>query len=232
MRTLYFYFPQKVKDLELIVEAYQKEFDQKLEDAFSDDELLLLEKYIDYLGAVFVQPIISELTFDDFIHDESNRDIHHGLFSRCQSSICIENLPFFENNPFQVSYLLNLMDKFSEILIDPGENRALMLKGDYQVFLSRYKNADSYFAIPQVKEVKKDSLHAITPVDFLVRDIYMELDKDKEASTLSLSPKCQTLLSIMINERLHASEIFQKAKLSPKDFEDHLERLKFTLRKR
>lgn len=68
-KAIYLYSPLSLTELQTIVEAHQVEFDAFLEDTFSEEELAACEKSLDALGAIYVQPILSELTFDDFYPD-------------------------------------------------------------------------------------------------------------------------------------------------------------------
>ena len=62
----YFYFTLSVDDLESVVEVHRKDFDTLLDDSFSDEELQSFEKMLDSIAAVWVQPILEDLSFDDF----------------------------------------------------------------------------------------------------------------------------------------------------------------------
>lgn len=169
-RSHYFYFKLSVKDLESLVSAYQAEFDLLLEDCFTDDELTIYEKMIDAIAAVYVQPILSEMSFDDFYADEKREDMQRSFFEAAKSSICLENLPYFESNPFQVAYLKALLSRFAEVLIDRGGVNELVFKEDYLSELSKYKDIDSL--IPEIEMPKPEikTSRPVDPIDFFIFD--------------------------------------------------------------
>lgn len=229
--TLYTVYP--VSALEKIVEGFQEEFDQLLDDCFTDDELKLYEKDIDAMGAIYVQPIFSELSFDDFYVKETEVEKQRFFFDNAKSSILLDNLPYLESNPFQVSYLKELLKKFDEVLIDRGGVFELLFKEDFLKFLNAFKNMEQI--LPQVappKPVLKTQV-PVDPIDFLILDVYKEIERTKslrlELEELSL--KVQKIYKVMMEEKLYGEELLKASGLNPKDFDDGLERLKFWLRK-
>lgn len=232
-RSHYFYFKLSVKDLESIVAAYQIEFDTLLEDCFSDDELALYEKQVDAIAAVYVQPILSEMSFDDLYADEKNEQQQRSFFESARSSICLENLPYFESNPFQVTYLKALLSKFPEVLIDRGGVNELVFKDDYLKELSRYKDID--FLIPEYVPPKAEvkTSKPVDPIDFFVRDVYLEIERLRghEINLEGQSEKLKKIFLVMSAEKLDSSALLRKTGLNAKEFDDTLERLKFWLKK-
>lgn len=232
-KTINLYLRLSVKELERVIEDYQTEFDTVLEDTFSDEELLKYESMIDAIAAVHVQPISSELNFDDFYADSNQEEKQRLFFEGCRSSICLDNLPFLESNPIQVTYLTDLLWSFEEVLIDRGGVLDLMFRKDFLEELKRYKTMDSLLTDLPEKLVKTTSSVPVTPIDFLVVDVYKELDRLKghSISLEELSEKPRKIYEAMKNERVDSSEIFKRSGLNPKDFDDGLERLKFFLKK-
>lgn len=236
-RSHYFYFKLSVKDLESLVSAYQAEFDLLLEDCFTDDELTIYEKMIDAIAAVYVQPILSEMSFDDFYADEKREDMQRSFFEAAKSSICLENLPYFESNPFQVAYLKALLSRFAEVLIDRGGVNELVFKEDYLSELSKYKDIDSL--IPEIEMPKPEikTSRPVDPIDFFIFDVYKEIDRLKSTGKISdidlegQSEKCKKIFSVMSAEKLDSSALLRKTGLNAKEFDDTLERLKFWLKK-
>ena len=234
--SLTLFLPLKLSDTEAIVEAFKEEFDIQLKDVFSDDELIILEPKLDALGAVFVQPILSELTFDDFYAAADKEDLQRDFFMSCRSSIAIENMPYLETNPVQVTYLKDLVGKFPEILIDRGGVSEILFKNDFLGTLTSYKDMLSLAGgekIP-VKIVRSSSV-PVDPIDFLIRDVYKEFDrlKDQEIDGRALSPKLHKIFTVMKNENtFDSSELLRRTSLNAKDFDDGLESLKFWLRKK
>lgn len=239
-RTHYFYFQESVLELEKVVEAHKESFNLLIEDNFSDEELLPHEKTLDSIAAVFVQPILSELTFDDFTADPKNENEQRTFFDNCRSSICLEYLPEFQNNPFQVTYLQMLLSTFQEILVDQGGVKELVFKKTYVENLKKYRTIDSLYAplTEKIIEVKKSSA-PVTPVDFLLAAInkeWLRLEVSGKTSVVSLamkeqSEKLQKIFAAFEIEKQDAGVIFKKSGLIAKDFEDNLERLKFLLKK-
>lgn len=232
-KALNLYFRLSVKELERVIEDYQTEFDTVLEDTFSDEELLKYESMIDAIAALYVQPISSELSFDDFYADPNQEDKQRLFFESCRSSLVLENLPFFESNPFQVSYLTDLLWSFEEVLLDTGGVNNLMFRKDYLEELKRYKTMDSLLTDIPEKVVETKSFLPVTPIDFLIVDVYKELERLKaySYSVDELSEKPRRIHEVMKAEHLGSTDIFKKTGLIPKDFDDGLERLKFFLRK-
>ncbi len=232
-RSHYFYFKLTVKDLESVVAAYQIEFDTLLEDCFSDDELGTYEKLIDAIAAVYVQPILSEMSFDDFYSNEKNEESQRSFFVSARSSICLENLPYFESNPFQVTYLKALLEKFPEVLIDRGGVNELVFKDEYLKEIAKFKDIDSL--IPEVKTPKPEvkTSKPIDPIDFFIADVYHEIERlrGREINLEGQSEKFKKIFQVMSAEKLDSSALLGKTGLNAKEFDDTLERLKFWLKK-
>lgn len=226
------YFLVKLPNLEKVVEDFQKSFNILLEDTFSDDELTVFEKEIDGIAAVYVQPVLSELTFDDFYpgKDEEKKKF---FFESCQSSILFDHLPYLESNPFQISYLRELLSRFDEVLIDRGGINELMFKDEFLKFIAHHKSMDSLIHSFVPKKIEVKTIKPVDPIDFLVIDVYKEIErlKDKDISTEELSPGLGKLLYVMRNEYLDPATLYVKSGLNAKNFDDGLEKLKFFLRK-
>lgn len=228
-----FYTLIPVPTLEKIVESFQEQFDQLLEDCFSDEELKIYEKEIDAMGAIYVQPIFSELSFDDFYFAESEEQKQRFFFESAKSSILLDNLPYLESNPFQVSYLFELLKKFDEVLVDRGGVMELMFKESFLETLKPLKNMEQILpAVAQAKPAVKSSV-PVDPIDFLILDVYKEIERTKAVvlPAEELSPKVQRILKVMDTEKLYGEDLLKATGLHAKDFDDGLERLKFWLRK-
>ncbi len=232
-KAIYLYSQLTLSELQTIVEAHQAEFDAFLEDTFTEDELASFEKKLDALGAIYVQPILTELSFDDFYPDPFQEQKQKTFFESCKSSICIENLPDLEINPFQVSYLIMLLNSFEEILIDGGGVCELAFKEVYLANLISFRSVkDLTSRLPKLEKKAKESA-AMEPIDFLVQDVYQELPRflDNETVHNEMPEKMRNIFLVMKNEKLEADLILNKSGLNPKDFGDNLERLKFYLKK-
>lgn len=231
-RSLNLFFRLSLPELERIVKDYQDEFDQVLEDTFTDEELQLFEKKIDSIAALYVQPISSELSFDDFYADPKQELKQQHFFEECRSSICLDNLPYFEDNPFQVSYLKDLLWSFDEVLIDRGGVNELMFRKEFLEELKSFPTMDSLLKdVPPLVHTPKTNI-PVTPIDFLVQDIYKELNRleGKELSE-DLPEKTLKILKVMQKNKTDSESLFMLTGLNAKDFDDHLEKLKFWLRK-
>lgn len=235
----YFYLLTPLSELERIVEAHKIDFEELLNDTFSETELTTFEKLLDSISAIFVQPIISELTFDEFYAKENEALKQRCFFEECCSSICVENIADFHTNPFQVTYLIELLRNFDEVLIDTSGVNELLFKKDYVDNLKRYKNIFSLLTQPDTKPIEIKTNKPIDPIDFLILDVYKELERitgiDKNntlyAQMETQSEKMKKTFFAMANEKLDASMLLKKSGLNAKDFDDNLERLKFALKK-
>lgn len=231
--SLTLYSILNVSTLEKIVESFQEEFNTLLEDCFSDEELRYFEKDIDAISAIYVQPIFSELSFDDFNPKPEEEQKQRFFFETCRSSILLENLPYFESNPFQVTYLLELLKRFDEVLIDRGGMNELMFKGPYVGMLKSYKSMDQVIpsVVPKKPEIKSSA--PVDPIDFLIMDVYREVERTAPLTlpVEELSPKVQKIYSAMKLDRMDSTDLLKASGLNAKDFDDGLERLKFWLKK-
>lgn len=235
-KTLAFYFPLSVSELDTLVEEFRKEFDHLIEDSFSDEEISLIEKKLDALAAVYVNPILSELTFDDFEANET----HRSFFESCRSCLLLENLPYLETNPFQVSWLQLFLGRFPRFLADKGNLTSLDPKETFLEELSRFKNMDGL--IKQEKPVPPPPQHGIKapvlPIDFLILDVFKELDRLKAEGKMFQAleivagyDRPRRLFTIMKEGKLDSNSLLQLSGFNPKDFDDNLEKLKFILKK-
>ena len=233
MKSLNFYSRLKLKDLDLIVEEFKSNFDQQLIDLFTDDELKLLEPKIDSIAALYVQPMLEELSFDDFYFHPHNETKLRDFFDQCQSSIVFENIPFLETNPFQVTYFLEFLNKIDEALVDRGGVSHLDFKDAFIHELKCFKGIDSLLQKNGTIVKKEKSSLSMDPIDFLMRDVYTEINRTKHLNLNvdDLPLKVQKIFQIAQNEVLDADSLLRKSGLSPKDFDDGLEKLKFWLRK-
>ena len=231
----YFYFKLSVQDLDKKVKALQLDFDHLVNDTFSEAELTAFEGQLDDIGAVFVQPIFSEMTFDDFYPKASEAQRQADFFKAARSSICLENIAAVETNAFQVTYLIELLRDFDEVLIDTGGVSELMFKKDYVDNLKKYKNIFSLIQDEPKKPLDVKTTRPVDPIDFLIQDVYKELIRLKDSPVQEwvqqLPEKTQKVYQAMKDESLDASALLKKSHLNAKDFDDNLERLKFFLKK-
>lgn len=230
--NLYFYSPLPVKALEEIVAIHQKDFDEMLEDSFTEEELSFFEKQIDSIAAIYVQPVLSELTFEDFYADESDEDNQRKFFDRCKSTITLENVPYYESNAFQISYIQNLLAKIDEVLIDRGGVSELQFKTAFLNDLKKYRSLDQ-IQKPAPKKIEIKTTRPVDPIDFLIQDVYKEIQRlsGKDINPDGLPPKIIKILEVMKAEQLNADQLLRKCALGAKEFDDGLERLKFWLRR-
>jgi hypothetical protein len=231
--TLTFFLPHKVSEIDVQVEGLKDDFDLLLQDLFTDDELDRWAPKLDEIAAIFVQPIMTELSFEDLIGDPVKAEDQKRFFDRCSSSIVLENLPFLESNPFQVTYLIELLKKFPDALIDRGGFFELMFKEDFLKEISVLKNLDSLLIKNEDKSRTAKTSAPVDPIDFLIKDVYFELQrlKDRLPPDEELSEKVKRLYSVMKEDRVDSDDLLRKTKLNAKDVDDGLERLKFWLRK-
>lgn len=234
-QSLYLYTPVSFRTLEEVVEAFKEEFDNLLKDSFTEHELEVFEKQIDNIAAIFAQPILEELTFDDFYADPVFENDQRMFFERCKSTIVLDNLPYLESNSFQVSYLKLLLSKFDDVLVDRGGVTELCFKAQFEKDLEKYKTIDSLLRpVEKAPEVRKISSRPVDPIDFLILDVYKELNRLKgvPVNPEGLPPKIIKIFAVIEAEpKLDADSLLRKTALNAKDLDDGLERLKFWLRK-
>lgn len=232
-KSLTFFFKLSHRDLEVIMEAFSEDFDTLLNDAFDDKELEFYSPKIDALAAAYVQPVLEGLTFDDFTPEPQKISLQKDFFASARSSLCLENVPFLETNPFQVTYLRELLKRFDEILVDRGGVQELWFKEDFLNSLESLKTIDDLVPLsPKISTAPKNG-RPVDPIDFLVLDVYEAFERHRNSppSGEDLSPKVQQIYRVVQAERLPSDELFRKSGLNAKDFDDGLERLKFWLRK-
>lgn len=233
-QSIYLYTTLSLRILEEVIESFKEEFDNLLKDSFSEFELEHFEKQIDSMGAVYVQPVIGELSFDDFYADPVFENDQRMFFARCKSSVGLENLPYLESNSFQVSYLRLLLSKFDDVLVDRGGVTELCFKDQFLKDLEKYKTIDGLLRPMEAPVEIKAPSRPVDPIDFLILDVYKELSRLKgvPVNPEGLPPKIIKIFAVMEAEpRLGADHLLRKTALNPKDLDDGLERLKFWLRK-
>jgi hypothetical protein len=235
-RTHYFYLRLAVKDLQRLVEAHIEEFETVVGDSFTEEELKLHERLLDELASVVVQPILSELSFDDFYPSPKEEEKQRFFFESCQSSICLDNLPYFESNPFQISYLIDLLWSLDEVLIDRGGVSELIFKREYIDELKKFKTMEVLLPVEKEKPIVVTTKRPVNPIDFTINDVYKELVLVEalgiEIPIADQSEKLQKIfVAIMSDKDLDADALLKRSGLIPKDFGDNLERLKFFLKK-
>lgn len=232
-RSLTVFLPLSISDLEKNLEAFQVDFDALLEDSFSDDELQRHEGKLDGIAAISAQPLSGELSYSDLTPDPETELLQEAFFRSCRSFLILENVPYLETNPFQVTYLLELLKLFPEALIDRGDHFCLQFKNAFLLEVTKFSGIDAL--LPIVIERKLDVLtkRPVDPIDFLILDVYRELErlKGKVIATDELPEKLRKIAKVMNEERGDASFLLRKSGLTAKDFDDGLERLKFWLRK-
>lgn len=231
--SLTFFSPLKVNDLEYIVDSFRERFDHLLKDNFSSEELLFYEDKIDSISVFFVQPLLEGLSFDDFYFFSDQEAEQRLFFSRCRSSISVENIPYLENNPFQVTYFVEFLSRVSELLIDRGGVFELVFKNQFLGELLKFRAIDSLINLNDQKETFLSKKLEVDLTHPLILDVYNELDrvKDKLLPVSELSEKVQKIYLVMRANKTLEAELLHKIGLNPKDFGDGLERLKFWLKK-
>jgi len=227
-KTLLLYSPLSVVDLTLKVEAHQEEFDVLLGDSFSDEELEVHESTLEAIASIEVQPILEELTFDDLIAHPEEEERQRAFFAKCRSCICLEHLPYLENNPFQVTYLIDLLWTLDDVLIDRGGMEELVFKKTYLQELKRFKTME--VLLPKVKTPAPSS---VGPVEMLFTDVYRELDRLQGTGIVATErpEKLNELYNLVLQGKTDAATLLRQSGLNPKDFGDRLESLKFFLKK-
>lgn len=219
--------------------AHQKSFDEELSDLFTDEELGHFERSLEEMASLVPQEIFPELSYDDFEEAPSGNEERRDFFERCQSCLCLENMPFLETNRFQVSYLKELIKRLGPALVDQEQFGTLLWREEFEEELHRHRSIDDL--VPPVTEVyrPKESSAPVDPIDFLIRDVYREFERLHSQGKLvqaltglqEESEKLKKLFFLLREEKLEGSLLYQRSGLNPKDFDDTLEKLKFYLRR-
>jgi hypothetical protein len=111
-----------------------------------------------------------------------------------------------------------------------------MCRDRYLETLSSFKAIDTFTPKPKAPPIlfsSTKSLQPVDPIDFLIRDVYRELDRlgGGVPSSDELSPKVRKILEAVRSERTSPDELLRRAGLNAKDLDDGLESLKFWLRR-
>ena len=238
-RALYLYVPVDVRILEEIVDSHLEAFAEELKDLFSDEELETFQRQLDELASFAISPRSSELIFDHFDTDPSEKK--RELFERSRTALVLENLPFLESNPIQVSSIRSFLNRLDEALIDEEGLGELYFREDYLQKITPLKGLEALLKDEEsvVQKTPRLSFIPVEPIDFLVRDVYLEMDrllrdKQLQAALIELQGEKESLkeLFFIVREsRLPPDELFRRSGLSAKSFDDDLEKLKFFLRK-
>ncbi len=240
-RALYVYAPLDVRLLEEVVESHVESFGEEIKDLFSDDELEIFHRQLDEMAPFSVSAKPHELQFDDFEADPDNKE-KRDLFGRVHSLVVLENLPFLETNVFQVSSIRAFLERLPEVLVDEEGLGDLLSKDEYLQKIASLKGIETVLkeVSPRVAPVSKPSFIPVEPIDFLIRDVYQEMErilreKLLEKVLIDLRSEKETLkdLFFIVREgQLPPDELFKRSGLSAKNFDDDLEKLKFFLKRR
>lgn len=224
--VLYLYSSTAPLELEVQVKLFRKEFETILGDLFSESEMTRYERLLDELATVDVQPILAELSFDDFYAPPEMRE----LFETMQSVICLENMPFLENNPFQVSYLIRLIQEVGAVLVDRGGIEELLHGNDFISEIKVLKAMESLIELST--EAKRNVQITKAPIDYLLDDVYREFDRlEGQVLVGNMTERQQKIFLPLKQHRPDALTLLKLSGLNPKDFGDGLESLKFFLKR-
>lgn len=232
-RTWYIYSSLSERELTETIALHQVAFDEYIGDTFSDAELDQFAPQLDELASVTVGPVLEELSFEDLNYDPAGPATQRHFFETCRSSVCFEEVPFLESNPFQVSYLRELLSRIPEALVDAGEE--LLMKEAWLKELAALRGVEGLIKQTLTPAVVRASVAVPTHIDRMVREIYHELRRLRELGKLpvlqDLAPRRAQLLEAMLSNEGSADEVLRRSGLNPKDFGDGLEGLKFFLKK-
>lgn len=229
-REIYLYSAHPPLELEVLVDEHKKAFETELGDLFSDEDLVRFERHLDELATLDVQPRLEALSLDDFAIDEAARASLAQFFEECRSVVCLENVPFLENNPFQVSYLRGLFRRVGPLLVDLGGLVELMTSEEFLASIARLRSVDDL--VPAIEVVAKPRAPEPTLADLLLVDVYRELDRlEGQVPLAAMSERQQKIFAHLRAGRPSAVELLKLSGLNPKDFGDGLESLKFFLKR-
>jgi hypothetical protein len=234
-KSLILFLPCSLSYLNEVVEKHQQNFQILLGDIFDESEIESFDHYLETISAISSGPMMSELSFDDLDVNREQEQQQRAFFNNCKSSICLENLPFLDSNPFQVSYLIELLNCFDQALVDFGASSPLMFKEDFLKHLSTYKSIDALKPPPPPLPTRIQKFLPVDPIDFLVADVYQEITRLQKSHKLPLWQNVihqgqKKLLYVMSDHYLDPATLFIKSGLNPKEFDDTMEKLKFWLK--
>ncbi|MFZ4713392.1 MAG: hypothetical protein ACOYL6_06760 [Bacteriovoracaceae bacterium] len=243
--TYYFYSPHSVDELKLVLEKTDDAFEHLLEELEEHPYLKIQEKLLSSLANVIPSPILTELSFDDFAVEEGRILEMQKAFDSARSCLCLEDVPYLQANPFQVTWLKILVQFLGPSMVDTGSVVPVKNISDFALELKRVKDL-LQMTENGVKEISpilvKKPFLPVEPLDFTLRDIYKEMERLKSQDRLTFieasiesNEKMKKLFLVIKNNFQNdyppTHVILQKSGLHPKDFGDFMERLKFLLKR-
>jgi len=226
LRSIYLYNFSEVKAVQELIEKFQEDFDEILQDEFTSDELEVFEPKLEELANVYGQPIFSELKFEDFEVPEESYLKFKFIFESCKSCVVLENVADLYTNPFQVSYLMELMRFFDEGLIDLGNFQPLQTKQEFEKDLRSYTNMMNLR--PKQFSPKKEIPTDLSPIERELLEIRTLLKNN--LAPPALPEKTQHLLQTIISNLGDSNHVLRCSGMNPKDFTDNLEKLRLALK--
>jgi hypothetical protein len=118
-----------------------------------------------------------------------------------------------------------------EVLVDPGGVQELSFKKNYLESLKKYKNIFTLVPDQFEKKIISPSFKSIDPIQAMVKDLNKDIRREGFSSSQEMPEKTKQLLLLMLSEELDSGQLLQKSGMIPKDFGDHLERLKMMVKK-
>ena len=227
-RHLVIYTTLSELDLALKLEAHQEEFEVLLGDTFSEQELEAMERQLETLASIEAQPLLAAVSFDDLAPKSGEEARQESFFSRCKSCLCLENLPYLETHPLQVTYLIDLLWMFDEALVEYPGGESVLFKQDFLQELKPLANVESL--LRKTPGPSRLAAPAEGTVDFVLRDIHREVVRLAD-SIVEVPDRFAMLWPQVKDTSLDSHALLQRSGLPPKDFGDRLESLKFFLKK-
>jgi hypothetical protein len=243
--TYYFYSSHSVDGLKVVLEKTETAFDELLQSYEDQPYIKENEKLISLIANVIPGPILAELSFDDFSVEEGRTDEMQTYFSKAKSCLVLENVPYLQTNPFQVSWLTLLLNFIGPCMIDTGSITPVKNCDDLKIILKKSKSLEQVLDIaikPNVVKSAPQNFIPVEPLDFIVRDVFREFQRLQNENRLEVIER-----SIESNEKMKklfwalknnfsdgptsAENLCRKSNLNPKDFGDFLERLKFLMKR-
>ncbi len=238
--TYYFYTAHRLEELKQIVSTIQEDFEALIKDHEDDLYVREHERELAALANPIAQPILIDMSFDDFYVKEGEFELMRGLFDQSKSCLCLEEIPYLASNPFQVTWLQMLLPKLGAGLVDTGGVNVVKTLQNFEVEVKRYKSLLHMLGVKtEAIVVKSTPFRPVEPLDFTLRDVYLEFERIKrsngfarvEEALETSSEKMKKLYSVTKDAQDSTSIILRKSGLHPKDFGDFLESLKFFLKR-
>lgn len=214
------------------IERFNILFDDFIQNPIYEEYVIKNEKKLDEMGHVTISPKMDELEFGYYVNADQ---INHlkSQFGLMKTTIVIENLPYLENNPFQVSWLKLFVNELDQCLVDLGGMEYLESKSDFLNRISCYRDLETFAVVAPKKQMRPEIIipYEKTPLDFIIDKLKLEITKTNTNAFLETleNNEMKKLFHIYLTENKINALYPIKNKMDPKKFGDQTESLYFKL---